>query len=157
MPAGYSGTPLARKLGIQPAAGVALALSLLLPLPAEPATYYVRTDGGSAEECTGQVDAPYPGSGMSQPCALDHPFRAFPPAGVPRIAGGDSLIIGAGSYRMGCGAPGAEACETDYPWDCHMPPLPGGPDPAHPTRVLGAGWSMGCSDPPSSGAPSGQA
>ena len=36
---------------------------------AQGATYYVRTDGGSADECTGQTDAAYPGSGTSQPCA----------------------------------------------------------------------------------------
>lgn len=34
-----------------------------------PTTYYVRPDGGSADQCTGLVDAPYPGSGTDQPCA----------------------------------------------------------------------------------------
>ena len=29
-------------------------------------TYYVRPDGGSAMQCTGLVDAPYPGSGSGQ-------------------------------------------------------------------------------------------
>jgi hypothetical protein len=29
-----------------------------------------------------------------------------------------------------------------------MPPVPSGPDPAHPTRVLGAGWDSGCANPP---------
>ncbi len=111
-------------------------------------TYYVRPDGGSAEECTGLVDAPYPGSGTGQPCAWDHPFRALPPGDTPRIAGGDTLIIGAGSYMMGYGAPGADNCESDYPWDCYVPPIPSGPDAAHPTRILGAGWDSGCSDPP---------
>ncbi|MBC8449578.1 MAG: DUF1565 domain-containing protein [Chloroflexi bacterium] len=111
-------------------------------------TWYVRTDGGSNEECTGLVDAPYPGSGTGQPCAWDHPFRALPPDGAPRIAGGDTLIIGAGSYMMGYGAPGAGSCEADYPWDCHMPPVPSGPDAAHPTRILGAGWNGGCPHPP---------
>ncbi len=110
--------------------------------------YYVRPDGGSPEQCTGQTDAPYPGSGTGQPCAWDHPFRALPPGGTPRIAGGDTLIIGAGEYQMGYGAPGADACDSAFPWDCHMPPLPSGPDPAHPTRILGAGWDSGCPDPP---------
>jgi hypothetical protein len=49
---------------------------------------------------------------------------------------------------MGYDAPGADACETDYPWDCHMPPIPSGPDAANPTRILGAGWDSGCSNPP---------
>ena len=111
-------------------------------------TYYVRPDGGSHDECTGLVDAPYSGSGTGQPCAWDHPFRALPPDGTPRIAGGDTLIIGAGSYMMGYDASGADNCESDYPWDCHMPPIPSGPDPAHPTRILGAGWDTGCASPP---------
>jgi hypothetical protein len=117
-------------------------------------TYYVRPDGGSQEACTGLVDAPYPGSGTDQPCAWDHPFRALQPSGEPgvpgtaRIAGGETLIIASGSYRMGFGAPGAESCDAGYPWDCHMPPVPSGPDPSHPTRILGAGWDAGCADPP---------
>ena len=111
-------------------------------------TYYVRLDGGSTAQCTGRANAPYPGSGTGQACAWDHPFRALPPDGTPRIAGGDTLIIGAGSYRMGYGARGADNCESDYPWDCHMPPIPSGPDAAHPTRILGAGWDNGCSNRP---------
>jgi hypothetical protein len=39
-------------------------------------TYHVRTDGGSAEQCTGLADAPYPGGGTNQPDAWDHPIRA---------------------------------------------------------------------------------
>jgi len=116
--------------------------------PPSGTTCYVRTDGGSAEQCTGLANAAYSGSGLAQPCAWDHPFRALPPDGSPRIAGGDTLIIGPGSYRMGYGAPGADACEMDYPWGCHMPPIPSGPDPAHLTRILGAGWRAGCADPP---------
>jgi hypothetical protein len=111
-------------------------------------TYYVRTDGGSAQECTGLADAPYPGSGANQPCAWDHPFRALPPGGTPLIAGGDTLFIRTGSYRMGYGAPGAGNCDASAAFDCLMPPIPGGPDPAHPTRILGAGWNSGCANPP---------
>jgi hypothetical protein len=120
-------------------------------LPDSPITWYVRPDGGSPEECTGQVDAPYPGSGTGQPCAWDHPFRALPPAG-PRIAGGDTLLVAAGSYMLGYGAPEADheddICARDYTGACHMAPVPGGPDAAHPTRILGAGWDAGCTDPP---------
>ncbi len=114
-------------------------------------TYYIRPDGGSPEQCTGLVNAPYPGHGLHQPCAWDHPFRALPPGGPPRIHGGDTLIIGAGSYMMGYGAPGAnnpDVCDPAYAWDCHMAPIPSGPDPQHPTRILGEGWNAGCSQPP---------
>ena len=110
--------------------------------------YYVRPDGGSNEQCTGRADAPYPGSGDGQPCAWDHPFRALPPGGTPCIAGGDTLIVASGAYQMGYGAPGADNCEEDGSFDCHMPPIPSGPDADHPTRILGQGWDSGCDDPP---------
>jgi hypothetical protein len=111
-------------------------------------TYYVRPDGGSTAQCTGLVDAPYSGSGADQPCAWDHPFRALPPDGTPRIAGGDTVIIASGRYMMGYGAPGADNCESDYPWDCHVPSIPSGPGASTPTRILGAGWDTGCPNPP---------
>jgi len=82
---------------------------LLAALSFNASTFYVRTDGGSDQQCTGRTDSAYPGSGTAQPCAWDHPFRAMPPGGTPRIAGGDTLVIGAGSYMMGAGAPGADA------------------------------------------------
>ncbi len=122
---------------------------LLLVLPAHAATRYVRPDGGTPTQCTGATDAPYPGSGSGLPCAWDHPFRALPPDGSPaRIAGGDTLVIGSGAYRMGLGAPGADGCDPFAPWDCRMPAPPSGPDAAQPTRVVGAGWDAGCPDPP---------
>ena len=40
-------------------------------------TYYVRTDGGDASQCTGRADAAYPGSGTGQACAWKHPFYAL--------------------------------------------------------------------------------
>ena len=113
-----------------------------------PNTYYVRPDGGSTAQCTGLVDASYPGSGTGQPCAWDHPFRALPPQSAPEIAGGDTLIVAGGSYEMGYGAPGTDECEADGAFECHMPPVPSGPDPTHPTRILGAGWETGCAAPP---------
>jgi hypothetical protein len=110
--------------------------------------YFVRPDGGSPEACTGLADAPYPGNGVGQACAWDHPFRALPPAGQPRLEGGDTLLIAAGAYQMGYGAPGTEGCDRDGSFDCHMPPVPSGPDADHPTRILGAGWDAGCRRPP---------
>jgi hypothetical protein len=112
------------------------------------ATYYVRADGGDASQCTGTTDAAYPGSGSNQACAWSHPFIALPPARSPRIAGGDTLIVGAGDYMMGIGAPGAEACSTSWNYDCHMPPIPSGPSASQPTRILGRGHDAGCAAPP---------
>lgn len=111
--------------------------------------YYIRPDGGGPDLCTGLVDAPYPGSGFDQPCAWDHPFRALPPEGTPRIQGGDTLIVSSGSYRMGYGAPGTEGvCDPEGAFVCTMPAVPSGPAPDQPTRILGSGWDAGCSDPP---------
>lgn len=116
-----------------------------------PTTYYVRVDGGSAAQCTGATDTAYPGQGDRRACAWRHPFEALPPGGPARIAGGDTLIIDAGSYQIGRGAPGSDVlakCSAEWPWDCHPAPLPSGPAPDRPTRVLGAGWDRGCARPP---------
>ncbi|MCJ7533229.1 MAG: right-handed parallel beta-helix repeat-containing protein, partial [Anaerolineales bacterium] len=120
--------------------------------PSAGKTYYVRPNGGDAEKCTGLANAAYPGSGTARPCAWDNPFRALPPGGPARIAGGDTLVIAAGSYMIGYGAPGAESdsqtCASDYPWACSLAAVPSGPDPDSPTRILGQGWDSGCQAPP---------
>ncbi|MFC0679122.1 NEW3 domain-containing protein [Lysobacter korlensis] len=97
-------------------------------------TYYVRADGGDANQCNGRGDAPYSGSGTGQACAWKHPFFALPPGGTPRIAGGDTLIIGGGSYMMGQGAPGSGSCGGS---SCYMAPIPSGPSATSKTRILG--------------------
>jgi hypothetical protein len=74
--------------------GFSILLSLMiLNNFSQAATYYVRTDGGTAQECNGTVDAPYPGSGTDQPCAWAHPFWVLENNGNWRINGGDTLII----------------------------------------------------------------
>ena len=113
-------------------------------------TYYVRTDGGDATQCTGRADAPYPGSGTAQACAWAGPHYALPASGAARIAGGDTLIIGAGSYMIGWGAPGAAGgrCYEGGPYDCYLPPVPSGPSVTAKTRILGRGFDAGCATPP---------
>lgn len=111
-------------------------------------TYYVRTDGGSAGQCNGLDNSAYPGSGSNRNCAWRHPFIALPPAGSPRIDGGDTLVIGSGSYRIGLGAPGSSSCVAGWSWDCVMSAIPSGPSTAKKTRILGAGHNSGCSNPP---------
>lgn len=112
--------------------------------------YYVRIDGGTSSQCTGVVDAPYPGSGENQPCGWSHPFYAINQDGNWVLKGGDTLFIHQGSYKMGYG--GGElppsVCSSDYTWDCHLPPLPSGPDSSHPTRIVGEGYDGNCTSRP---------
>lgn len=117
------------------------------------ATYYVRGDGGSAAQCTGLADAPYSGKGVAQACAWKHPYIALPPTSsshpvASRIHGGDTLLIGRGSYMMGYGAPETDTCFSGGAYDCHIQPPPGGLDKEHPTRILGQGHDQGCTAPP---------
>lgn len=105
-------------------------LSLLLPSlgfaafgTAQAATFYVRTDGGDAAQCNGRADAAYPGSGTAQACAWKNPNIAMPSSGSARIAGGDTLLIGAGSFQIGSGG--------------YMQKIPSGPNSASRTRILG--------------------
>jgi len=119
-------------------------------------TFYVRPDGGSTAQCTGLTNAAYPGSGTAQNCAWHHPFDALPPQGdganpALRLHGGDTLLIGSGSYEMGLNAPGARtsypACKQSWSWDCVLAIIPSGTS-TQPTRILGAGWDKGCAAPP---------
>jgi hypothetical protein len=112
------------------------------------ATWYVRIDGGDATQCDGRSDAAYPGSGQARACAWKHPFVALPPLQPARIAGGDTLLIGRGSYAMGYGAPDTDACDAPGARNCVLAPIPGGPTPDRPTRLLGAGHDAGCKAPP---------
>ena len=105
-------------------------LSLLLPSlgfaaigSAQATTFYVRTDGGDAAQCTGRADAAYPGSGTAQACAWKNPNIALPSSGSARIAGGDTLQIGAGSFQIGSGG--------------YMQKIPSGPSATSRTRILG--------------------
>jgi hypothetical protein len=111
-------------------------------------TFYIRPDGGSFEQCNGQADEPYQGSGIHQPCAWNHPFQALPPNGTARIAGGSTIIIREGSYKQGYGAPGTQDCDEEASYNCIMAPMPSGSDASHPTRLLGNGWDAGCNNPP---------
>ncbi len=126
----------------------ATLVCLLFPAQAYSATYYVRTDGGTSTQCTGNTDAAYPGSGTAQACAFNHPFWVLSAAGSPnKMVGGDTLIIGPGQYQMGFGAPNTPSCSQYYPWDCRMRVVPSG-TAAAPTRILGKGWDSGCASKP---------
>lgn len=108
---------------------------------AEPKTYYVRTDGGTAAQCSGLVDAPFGPAVTQARCAWSHPMIALPSNGEGRgstlLAPGDTLEIAPGEYRVGHGAPGAERCYDTATWACTMGSPPSGLSAQQPTRIRG--------------------
>jgi hypothetical protein len=132
---------------------IILSFSLILFAASSQAatTWYVRPDGGSSTQCTGKTDAAYSGQGTLQPCAFSHPFYVTGvvenAGGAPaKWVGGDTLIIGTGSYKMGYGAPNTN-CGQSYPYDCYMRSIPSGTETNH-TKILGKGYDTGCQTPP---------
>ncbi len=137
------------KIKISTLLTLALLLSgLSLSMPSVAKDYYVRSDGGSAQQCNGLSNKSLAEKGENNGCAWNHPFQALPPEGKPKISAGDTLYIGNGSYQMGHGAPGAGSCSSDYPWDCFMPAIPSGKDKLHPTRIVGEMTGKQCVNPP---------
>jgi hypothetical protein len=68
---------------------------------------------------------------------------------VQRIAGGDTVIIKNGSYRMGA-TPGlyeSGSCHTAWSYDCYTFPIPSGPNPSNKTKIYGEGYAS-CSTKP---------
>ena len=134
---------------------------VLFPVLLSGATWYVRPDGGTAAECTGKVDAPYRGSGSHKACGFKDPFFLWtndPASGqhyeIPqwKIAGGDTVLIKNGDYRMGYKTPDANGwwnylgCRGNN-HNCYNPPIPPGTDAA-PTRIVGEAWESGCKTKP---------
>ena len=111
--------------------------------------FHIRADGGTATQCNGKANMAYPGTGSNQNCAWVNPMIAMPPRGPARISGGDTLIIHSGQYKIGYGAPIESIyCNTSYPWDCEMSPVPSGIDANHPTQILGEGFDSSCPKAP---------
>ncbi len=116
-----------------------------ISLSAQAATYYVRTDGGTATQCNGTANAP---ASAAPNCAWNNPQVAIPPgfpgdgAKAPRFATGDTLQIASGTYQVGYGSPGADACQKGYPYNCVFNPQNNLPLPANVT-ITGD-----CSAPP---------
>lgn len=139
-------------------AGVFASSAALAQRPPPPppvdhgSTWYVRVDGGSAAQCTGRSNRPYPGSGSGQACAWSGLHVALPTTDQPRIAGGDTVYVAPGSYRTGWGGPGvtqSARCSAASPSGCYLAAIPSGPSAGRPTRLLGSGPAIGkCVDPP---------
>ncbi len=134
---------------------LAVFLMLLGALPLSGETWYVRQDGGtrySAQvhngQCDGKADAPYNGKGSHQHCAFKDPgYLAFDgtytnSGGTWVIAGGDTVHIAAGQYRVGYRGPNAKdhdgLASAGNPYAPAFPPVPSG-TAANPTQIIGAG------------------
>lgn len=117
---------------------------------------YVRVDGGNGTQCLGTSDQPYDGSGAGEACAVNHPLWIFPARSesTSRAAvAGDTVVVGSGSYRMGCqnaatcrdsnfNLTQSAFCHVAYPYDCY----PG----AVPSNVTIVGCTInGCANPAS--------
>jgi hypothetical protein len=119
-------------------------------------TWYIRADGGTNTECTGKVNAAYPGSGSGQACAFNHPYQMLTSSGSwTSFAGGDTIQFADPSsashtYYMGeqnqgigtdwhsqlsviCPQPNANQSQG---FECVLPAPPSGTAGQH-TRILG--------------------
>lgn len=110
---------------------ILLIFVLLCTAPSFATTWYVRTDGGTATQCTGTTNAPYPGSGTAQSCAVNHPFWLLnQPAWTWRIAANDTIQFeDLGPYYMGQGRNGYGLTWSHCSGgenDCDLPSLPNG-------------------------------
>jgi hypothetical protein len=143
------------------APGNAITFQVTQGSTAAATTWYVRPDGGTPfvsatqtpnGQCNGKVNAPYPGSGVNQPCAMGN-IRYLWADGVTwyktnwMIAGGDTVIVApnANGYNTGIDA----VPQTGVAWSpvncsgtasCSMPSIPSGTAQRH-TRILGANYA----------------
>lgn len=121
-----------------------LFLLLIIPSLANATTLYVRTDGGTGSQCTGQAVDAYDGGAHGTACALNHPNWTFPPAGessTRAAVSGDTVVVygsaqgGTGEFRIGCQNAAtcrdssvnltvSANCNTSGPGDCLMGTIP---------------------------------
>jgi hypothetical protein len=132
-----------------------LFFTILVSQPLSAETWYVRHDGGtrySAKEhtgqCDGKSDAPYR-KGVNQHCAFNDYRYLWDDQTYNNdawvIAGGDTVIIRGGPWRVGWDA--ATGKGAGYTWclgggtsSCSNPVIPSG-TPAQHTRILGENYA----------------
>ena len=90
-------------------------------------TWFVRPDGGDRKQCTGLADAAYKGHGSNQPCAFKHPQMLFSNDEYNNkkwiVAGGDTMVVRGGPYRMGYRGPDpkdAPGLCPGNPYECYI-------------------------------------
>ncbi|HEU5340737.1 choice-of-anchor Q domain-containing protein [Edaphobacter sp.] len=130
---------------------------LMVPLSLIGETWYVRPDGGTRYsennhkgQCDGKADAAYSGKGTNQHCAFNDYRYLWDDQSYKNdkwvIAGGDTVIIRGGPWRVGFdAATGKGAGYTwcyggDGPFACTNPVIPSGTAEHH-TRILGENYA----------------
>jgi Putative Ig domain len=145
------------------AKSAATSITVAAATPTGPGTtWYIRPDGGTrysanqtAGQCDGKADTAYSGSGTNQHCAFKDPRYLWDDQSYGNhawvIAGGDTVIIRGGPWRIGFDAqPGScsgAGCGAGYTWcyggggnyGCYNPPIPAGTASQH-TRILGQNY-----------------
>ncbi len=129
---------------------VVLSLTVAPQPAAGGTTWYIRLDGGNNTQCTGTTNAPYPGTGVNQPCAYNHPYQMLTWSGTwASMHGGDTIQFeDQGPYFLGEKNQGVGTdwnaqlggiCPTPngYGGDCVLPVFPSG-SAGNPTRIVGA-------------------
>lgn len=139
-------------------AAIAALMFFGMVIPAEAATWYVRTDGGrygtSSTTCNGQTDAAF--TGFNGPnCAVNSMAEIIShrvngsggSSGTTRIAAGDTVIVGdpggdAGEFCHGydCG-PAWSGCSIVDAKNCFLNQPPPGSSPTNRTKIHGRGWN----------------
>jgi hypothetical protein len=138
-----SGTPAQTKSAV-------LSLTLAPQPSGAGTTWYIRLDGGNNTQCTGTVNAAYPGTGVNQPCAYNHPYQMLTYSGNwASMQGGDTIQFeDQGPYFMGQENQGVGTdwstqlgtgiCPTSGAAGSCILPIPPSGTPGHPTQIIGA-------------------
>lgn len=123
-------------------------------IPVFAKTWYVRRDGGTRHstgapkgQCDGQADAAYPGSGTNRHCAFNDYRYLYTDASYGNsawvIAGGDTVILRGGPWRVGYNGPNSKdhfGVNPGDPYNNSNPPIPAGTASQH-TRILGENFA----------------
>ena len=133
----------------------ATSIVVSAPGPTGPGTtWYIRPDGGTrysanapTGQCDGQADVAYSGSGTNQHCAFSDYRFLYDDQSYQNsawvIAGGDTVIIRGGPYRIGVsqGTNPADIWCNGFgnPYGCFNPTIPAGSPTQH-TRILGENY-----------------
>ncbi len=128
---------------------------LLLTTNSFAATWYINPDGGTGTQCTGQTDHALSGA-TGTACRLNSLYWVLPQAGqstTRQMAGGDTVVVEAGSYRMGCqnatncqdatiNLASGHNCDASQSYNCILQTIPSGSSGTH-TKIIGC-TTTGC-------------